>query len=149
MNRLQRAAHRRQQIEQLLAQGATDEQLVKATGLSIGRVTVIRRELGVLRPNAKAGPPELIAEIKRRAAEGWPIGEITATLGCSKHQVYYNAGDLLGSSGRDWNKVFQWARRKHPQLFYELTGTLPIGKDVIHLSTGGNNDTAGDPRSAE
>lgn len=112
----------RDEVARLARAGFTDVEIAARLDRSPYQIGVVRRSQGI--PRARNRNPvnkpsaELIAQMRERAAEGWPPGEIATTLGVGIDSVRRWCDAV--QNGRDWNKVARWASRHHHKLYEEL-----------------------------
>ena len=109
----------RARIAELVKAGLDDEALVAETGLSLGRVRALRREVGVV---YYGGPRRPTAEdeehIRERLGEGWPWVEIKAETGWGIDVIRRVSGNsgMLSRNGNAYAAVLRWAHKRHAAL---------------------------------
>lgn len=112
-------------VKVLVDRGLNDYEIAERLGVSPERVGIHRHRITGRRGSGRAhrgnnAPAEAtIQKIKSLAAEGWPHKEIALTLGISRSSAAYWAGK--NDNGRQWLAVQRWARKRHPDLFTEIT----------------------------
>ena len=118
------------EIQPLLDQGLSDEEIAEAMGLGMSHVGYLRRKAGVLRPNPMTRWDEACQELfELLITDGWPASEIAREMGFHvKGLLARDKTGRLRQNGSAAAGVRRWARKHLPDL-YEIIYNSRIEED--------------------
>lgn len=108
------------EVMELVAKGWDDQSIADHIEVSLNHARRLRRQGGVVRQGGGFVPESTLISVRERAAEGWPVPEITTEYGVSREYVGKHASEWTQKNGLAWRRLQIWAMRKHPDLYQSI-----------------------------